>query len=65
MNNKYESELLGSLHETAAGLHKIGIISDNEMQEYDQECLISNPVTSSEDKNISTQNPKPVFASSK
>ncbi|MDR3338222.1 MAG: hypothetical protein LBT16_13570 [Treponema sp.] len=35
----YKSEFLGSLHETAAGLHKIGVISDAEMREYDRNCL--------------------------
>jgi hypothetical protein len=39
MDNKYESEFLGSLHETAVGLHKIGVISDAEMREYDRNCL--------------------------
>jgi DNA-binding transcriptional regulator YiaG len=33
------SEFLGSLHETAVGLHKIGVISDAEMREYDRDCL--------------------------
>ena len=65
MKNKYESELLGSLHETAVGLHKIGAISDHEMQEYDRDCLVSNPESSSEGKNIPTQNPMPFYASSK
>ncbi|GHU17586.1 hypothetical protein FACS1894163_08670 [Spirochaetia bacterium] len=39
--DKYQSDLLGSLHETAVGLHKIGVISDAEMQEYDNNCLVS------------------------
>jgi hypothetical protein len=39
MDNKYESEFLGSLHETAVGLHKIGVISDAEMREYDRNCI--------------------------
>ena len=41
MNKKYESELMGTLHETAVGLHKIGLISDKEMSEYDRDCLVS------------------------
>jgi DNA-binding transcriptional regulator YiaG len=39
MDNKYESEFLGSLYETAVGLHKIGVISDVEMREYDRNCI--------------------------
>jgi DNA-binding transcriptional regulator YiaG len=39
MDSKYVSEFLGSLHETAVGLHKIGVISDDEMREYDRDCL--------------------------
>ena len=65
MKNKYESDLLESLHETAAGLHKIGVISDHEMQEYDQDCFISNPKSSSEGKSIPSQNTIHVYASSK
>ncbi|MDR3333378.1 MAG: hypothetical protein LBT13_00605 [Treponema sp.] len=34
MNRKYQSELLGAIHETAAGLHKIGVITDVELREY-------------------------------
>jgi DNA-binding transcriptional regulator YiaG len=39
MDNKNMNEFLGSLHETAAGLHKIGVISDAEMREYDRNCI--------------------------
>ena len=39
MKRKYESELLGAVHETAAGLHKIGVIANKEMRDYDQMCL--------------------------
>jgi DNA-binding transcriptional regulator YiaG len=43
MKEKYQSELLGAIHETASGLHKIGVIDDNEMQEYDEDCLVQKP----------------------
>ncbi|MFP3090163.1 hypothetical protein LQZ21_07525 [Treponema sp. TIM-1] len=36
---KYRNDFLGSLHETAAGLYKIGVISDADMREYDRNCL--------------------------
>jgi DNA-binding transcriptional regulator YiaG len=44
---KYQSELLGAIHETAVGLHKIGVISETEMREYDRDCLVrpSVPIT--------------------
>jgi DNA-binding transcriptional regulator YiaG len=40
MKVKYQSELLGAIHETAAGLHKIGVINNKEMQEYDEDCIV-------------------------
>jgi DNA-binding transcriptional regulator YiaG len=40
MKKKYQSELLGAIHETAAGLHKIGVITDAELREYDADCLL-------------------------
>ena len=43
MKNKYNSDLLESLHETAVGLHNIGVISDKEMCEYDKDCLVPVP----------------------
>ena len=41
MKKKYQSELLGAIHETAEGLHKIGVINDKEMREYNKDCLAS------------------------
>jgi DNA-binding transcriptional regulator YiaG len=43
MKRKYQSELLGAIHETAAGLHKIGVITDAELREYDVDCLLPAP----------------------
>jgi len=43
MKNIYNSDFLESLHETAVGLHNIGAISDKEMREYDQDCLVKEP----------------------
>ena len=39
MKDKYQSELLEAIHETAEGLYKIGVIDDKEMKEYDKDCL--------------------------
>ena len=67
MKKKYESELLGSLHETAAGLYKIGVIDDNEMREYDKACLVSDskPSYEYESKSAPVHSPIPAYASSK
>ena len=43
MKEKYQTELLGALHETAVGLYKIGVINSEEMQEYDKDCLVQEP----------------------
>ncbi|GHT96529.1 hypothetical protein FACS1894141_6770 [Spirochaetia bacterium] len=43
MNKKYESELLMVCHETAQALHEIGAITDAEMKEYDEDCLVHDP----------------------
>ncbi|GBU28613.1 hypothetical protein R84B8_02173 [Treponema sp. R8-4-B8] len=40
MKNKYKSDFLESLHETAVGLNNIGVINDKEMREYDRDCLV-------------------------
>ena len=37
---KYESEALMVMHQQAEGLHRLGIISDAEMKEYDEDCLV-------------------------
>jgi DNA-binding transcriptional regulator YiaG len=63
MKGKYKSELLESLYETAAGLHNIGVISDKEMREYDQDCLVSSLQTSPKSTSIPVKT-IPVYASS-
>ncbi|WP_461256573.1 hypothetical protein [Treponema sp. R80B11-R83G3] len=40
---KYQSEALKVIHQDAEGLHRLGIISDKKMQEYDQGCLVQGP----------------------
>ena len=42
---KYQSEALKVIHQDAEGLHRLGIISDKEMREYDQDCLVQEPET--------------------
>jgi len=43
---KYQSEALEVIHQDAEGLHRLGIISDKEMREYDQGCLVKEPEAS-------------------
>ena len=64
MKKKYKSDLLESLHETAVGLHTIKVINDKEMQEYDRDCLISEPKNPSESTGVQVK-PPPVYASKK
>jgi hypothetical protein len=37
---KYKNDFLGSLHETAEGLHTIGVITGTELRKYDRSCLV-------------------------
>ena len=37
---KYHSEALMVIHQDAEGLHRLGIINDDEMREYDKNCLV-------------------------
>jgi len=62
MKNKYQSELFASLHETAVGLHKIGVISDKEMSEYDRDCLVASPTPKYESTIISEQKSAPAVS---
>ena len=36
---KFRSRLAGAIHETAAGLHRIGLIDKGTMREFDASCL--------------------------
>jgi len=63
MKNKYKSDFLESLHETAVGLHTIGVINDKEMGKYDKDCLVSDPKTTYESIGV-TVKPTPVYAKS-
>jgi len=45
---KYGSEALMVIHQDAEGLHRLGIISDAEMREFDEDCLVKEPETAYE-----------------
>jgi hypothetical protein len=40
MKQKYQSELLGVLRQEAMIDYKLGFISEAEMREYDEDCLV-------------------------
>jgi DNA-binding transcriptional regulator YiaG len=40
MVRKYQSEILGVIHQEAEALHAAGVIDDTKMREYDQDCLV-------------------------
>ncbi len=39
MTKKYQSDALEALHETAQGLHRIGLIDTKTMRDFDVSCL--------------------------
>ena len=43
MKKKYESEALMVCHQSAEYLFKVGIISADEMREFDEDCLVHEP----------------------
>jgi DNA-binding transcriptional regulator YiaG len=43
MKKKYQSEILMVCHQDAEALHRIGAITDEEMAEYDRDCLVMIP----------------------
>jgi len=51
---KYESEALMVLHQDAEGLHRLGIISDTEMREFDEDCLVEKSKTTHEAEKSTT-----------
>jgi DNA-binding transcriptional regulator YiaG len=67
MKTDYTNEALDAIHESAAGLHKFGFISDKRMHEYDENCLHSEDASSQDTKGSAAhtrvRNPVPVYAS--
>jgi len=43
MKIKYQSKILQAIHEDVKGMHELGIISDERMLYYDNECLVKEP----------------------
>ena len=40
---KYQSEILEVIHQEAEWMYRKGLISDAEMKEYDEGCLVQEP----------------------
>jgi len=43
MGEKYYSEALEAVHESAKDLYEIGAISEKEMKKFDKGCLVKEP----------------------
>jgi DNA-binding transcriptional regulator YiaG len=39
MSRNYKSDIFRAIHEGAAAMYEVGAISDEEMREYDRDCL--------------------------
>ncbi|GHU49226.1 hypothetical protein FACS1894200_07670 [Spirochaetia bacterium] len=40
MKARYESDIIAMCHEEAMGMHKLGLIDDARMREFDEMCLV-------------------------
>ena len=65
MKKKYQSEILGVLHEMAEDLHEIGAINDARMAEYDRDCILQEKPQPSETKKTYIKPVTPVYAGHK
>jgi len=45
MKKKYQSKILQAIHEDAKEFYEEGLISDERMRYYDNECLVQEPKT--------------------
>jgi DNA-binding transcriptional regulator YiaG len=60
MKKKYQSEILGVIHQDAEAMYAVGAISEAKMKEYDQDCLIPEPVRKA---SLTRQAPVPAYTS--
>jgi DNA-binding transcriptional regulator YiaG len=63
MAKKYQSELLGVLHQDASADYQLGIISEAKMREFDHECLIRKPDQAPESTPGTRHSPTPAYTS--
>jgi DNA-binding transcriptional regulator YiaG len=59
MERKYQSEILMVCHQDAEGMHRLGLIDDAKMREFDEGCLVAEQSTKTASRIIS---PVPVYA---
>lgn len=53
MKKQYRSSVMASIHETAEGLHEIGLMDKKTMREFDELCLTPiRPLTAEEIRNL-------------
>ena len=58
----YHSEILMVEHMDAKARHKLGLLTDKQMREYDQGCLVSPPQSSSPRSSAPKHQPIPAYA---
>jgi DNA-binding transcriptional regulator YiaG len=64
MKKKYQSEALMVCHQDAEGMHRLGIIDDAQMREFDEDCLVPETTPSvTTAQNTILRNAAPAFAS--
>jgi len=63
MNKKYYSEASMAIHESAKDLFDVGAISETEMKDFDNRCLVQEPAVPYNSSNsIKTEQIKPITA---
>jgi DNA-binding transcriptional regulator YiaG len=62
MTKHYKSDILAMVHEDAAANFEIGAISEAEMREFDEDCLVSGPKTPKRAPAAARQAPASVYA---
>jgi DNA-binding transcriptional regulator YiaG len=63
MTKQYQSEQLMVCHKDAEAMRRLGIISDAEMREFDEDCLVPDPKTPEKTPSGIQQVPASAYAS--
>jgi DNA-binding transcriptional regulator YiaG len=61
VKKKYQSEALMVCHQDAVGLHRLGLIDDAKMREFDEGCLVPEPSPKADTQ----QSPVPAYTQSR
>jgi hypothetical protein len=63
MGKKYKSEILGIIHQNQSANLEVGAITEKQMREWDEMCLVSEPVSrETSARTVSTRPASPLFA---